>query len=79
MKVDEITPDIDCGALLPGAQFADSWRIAIDNGGFDARRAAERMIGRQPPWAHALLVLRNILVTPFGLKRSGARDRRREA
>jgi len=74
MKVDEISPDIDCGALLPGAQFADEYRIAVDNGGFDARRAAERMVGRQPPWAHALLVLRNILVAPFGLKRSGARE-----
>ena len=44
MKVDEITPDIDAGALLPGAQFSDAWRIAVDNGGFDARRAAERMV-----------------------------------
>ena len=74
MKVDEIAPDIDAGALLPGAQFADAWRIAIDNAGFDARRAAERMVGRQPSWARALLVLRNILVAPFGLKRSGARE-----
>ena len=74
MQVDEITPDIDAGALLPGAQFADAWRIAIDNGGFDARHAAERMVGRQPSWARALLVLRNTLVAPFGLKRSGARE-----
>ena len=74
MKVDEITPDIDCSALLPGAQFSDAWRVAIDTGGFDARRAAERMVGRQPSWARALLTLRNILVAPFGLKRSGARE-----
>ncbi len=72
MKVDEITPDIASGALLPGAQFADAYRIAIDDSALDARRAAERMIGRQPRWAHALLVLRNILVRPFGLKTSGA-------
>jgi uncharacterized protein DUF2867 len=72
MKVDEVKPDIDCGALLPGAQFADAWRIAIDHAALDARRAAERTIGRQPRWARALVILRNILVTPFGLKTSGA-------
>ena len=74
MKIDEITPDIDSEALLPGAQFADAYRIGVDNAALDARRAAERMVGRQPQWAHALLVLRNILVTPFGLKKSGARE-----
>lgn len=72
MPVDEIAPEIDSGALLPGAQFADAYRIAIDDVTLDARRAAERMIGRQPRWAHALLVLRNVLVMPFGLKTSGA-------
>jgi len=30
------------------------------------------MLARQPRWAEALLALRNILVTPFGLKTSGA-------
>jgi hypothetical protein len=74
MQIDEIAPDVDSAALLPGAQFADAYRIAVDNAAFDARRAAERMVGRQPPWAHALLVLRNILVAPFGLKTSGARE-----
>ena len=74
MKIDEITPDVDSAVLLPGAQFADAYRIAIDNAAFDARRAAERMVGGQPQWAHALLVLRNILVAPFGLKKSGAKE-----
>jgi hypothetical protein len=74
MRIDEIAPEIDSAALLPGAQFADAYRIAVDNAALGARRAAERMVGRQPPWAHALLVLRNILVAPFGLKRSGARE-----
>jgi len=74
MKVDEIAPEINSGSLLPGAQFADAWRVAVDNASLDARCAAERMVGRQPRWAHALLVLRNILVAPFGLKRSGARE-----
>ena len=54
MKIDEITPDVDSAALLPGAQFADAYRIAVDNAALDARRAAERMVGGQPQWAHAL-------------------------
>jgi hypothetical protein len=72
MKVDEVTPPVDSKLLLPRAQFADAYRIAVDDAALDARQAAERMIGRQPRWAQALLVLRNILVAPFGLKTSGA-------
>jgi hypothetical protein len=72
MKVDEVTPPVDSKTLLPGAQFADAYRIAVDNAALDARHAAERMVGRQPQWAHALLVLRNVLVAPFGLKTSGS-------
>lgn len=71
MKVDEIAPDVDSGALLPGAQFSDAYRIAVDDAALDARSAAERMIGRQPRWARALLALRNMLVAPRGLKTSG--------
>jgi hypothetical protein len=74
MKVDEVTPLVDSGALLPGAQFADAYCVAVDNAALDARHAAERTIGRQPQWAQALLVLRNFLVAPFGLKTSGASE-----
>ena len=72
MTVVEIAPDVDRAALLAGAQFMDAYSIAVDGGALDARHAAERMITRQPPWAEALLTLRNILVRPFGLKTSGA-------
>jgi hypothetical protein len=72
MSVHEITPAIDRNALLPGAQFADAYRIEVDDRALTARQAAERMIAQQPRWAEALLSLRNILVTPFGLKTSGA-------
>jgi hypothetical protein len=72
MNVVEIAPDVDRAALLAGAQFVDAYGIAVDGGALDARRAAERMITRQPRWAEALLTLRNILVRPFGLKTSGA-------
>jgi hypothetical protein len=72
MTVHEVTPAVDTDALLPGAQFADAFCIEISNGDLDARRAAERMMGRQPRWAELLLSLRNFLVAPLGLKTSGA-------
>jgi hypothetical protein len=71
MKVTEIIPEVDSGALLAGAQFVDAYRVAIDGTAFNARRAAERMFGRGPRWIEALLALRNAIVAPFGLKKSG--------
>jgi hypothetical protein len=72
MTVREVTPAVDADALLAGAQFADAYCIEIGDRTLDARRAAERMMARQPRWAEALLSLRNFLVAPFGLKTSGA-------
>ena len=72
MIVREVTPAAGIDALLAGAQFADAFRVEIADPALDARRAAERMMARQPRWAEALLKLRNLLVAPFGLKTSGA-------
>ncbi len=72
MNVHEVTPAIDPGTLLAGAQFVDAFRIEIGDRALDARHAAERMMARQPRWIETLTSLRNILVTPFGLKTSGA-------
>jgi hypothetical protein len=72
MTVQEITPSVDTDALLAGAQFADAFRVEVADPALDARHAAERMMGRQPRWAEALVKLRNMLVAPFGLKTSGA-------
>jgi hypothetical protein len=72
MTVREVTPAVDADALLAGAQFADAYCIEIGDRTLDARRAAERMMARQPRWAEALLSLRNLLVAPLGLKTSGA-------
>jgi len=70
MKVREVDPDVDPGALLPGAQFIDAYRIAVEDAALDARQAAERMLARGPRWIDALLTLRNLIVAPFGLKTS---------
>jgi hypothetical protein len=71
MTVEEVAPAIDLTALLAGAQFADAYRLEIDGVTLDARQAATRMMARAPRWVDALVVLRNIIVAPFGLKTSG--------
>ena len=72
MTVREVTPAVNTDALLAGAQFGDAFCIEVSDRDLDARRAAERMMARQPRWAEALLTLRNFLVAPLGLKTSGA-------
>lgn len=71
MKVEEVPPQIDPTALLAGAQFMDAYRLELEDAALDARQAAERMMARAPRWVDALLVLRNVIVAPFGLKTSG--------
>ena len=68
MKVRAVDPNVDTSALLPGAQFADAFRITVDGTALDARRAAEKMLGREPRWIETLICLRNRMVAPFGLK-----------
>lgn len=72
MTVRETRPAADIFELLTGAQFADAFCIEVADRELNARRAAERMMARQPWWAETLVSLRNFLVTPLGLKTSGA-------
>jgi hypothetical protein len=71
MKVFEVTPDPGCGALLPEAQFIDAHCVDIGDTDISAREACIRMVLHPPRWVDALIRLRNLLVTPFGLKTSG--------
>jgi hypothetical protein len=71
MKVQEIAPNVDPDPLLAGAQFVDAYRLAVEGHALDARTAAEKMFARSPRWIEALLRLRNLVVAPFGLKRTG--------
>jgi Protein of unknown function (DUF2867) len=68
LNVREIHPNVDAGAVLAGAQFIDAFSINIENPALDARRAAERMMATGPRWIDMLLILRNLMVAPFGLK-----------
>jgi len=66
--VQEFEPDTGMKELLPGAQFGDSFRVAVNDDTLDARQAAERMFLRGPGWITALMKLRNLVVSPLGLK-----------
>jgi hypothetical protein len=68
MTVHALATDVSVRQLLPGAQFADTFRIATGNATLNARQAAERMLGQQPSWIAALMKLRNAIVAPLGLK-----------
>jgi len=69
--VREVTPNVDAGAVLSGAQFIDAFRAEVGATQLSAREACTRMVLHGPRWIDALTRLRNILVTPFGLKKSG--------
>jgi hypothetical protein len=68
MTVHALASDASMRQLLPGAQFADTFRIATDDATLNAREAAERMFNRQPQWVAALMRLRNAIASPLGLK-----------
>lgn len=70
-RVREVTPEVDAGAVLAGAQFIDAFRVEIGAATTNAREACTRMVLHGPRWIDALLRLRNILVSPFGLRTSG--------
>lgn len=71
MNVREVQPEVDRNSVLAGAQFADAFRVTVEDPRLNARGAAERMFSRSPRWVEALVDLRNMIMAPFGLKTSG--------
>src|SRR5689334_13093745 len=63
----ERTPDPALQILLPGANFADAFSLAVPER-LDAKEASRRILGSTPPWAACLMSARDCLVAPFGLK-----------
>ena len=59
MKIREVAPEVDTGALLAGAQFVDAYRVALDGTTLDARKAAVKIFASGPRWIEVLLRLRN--------------------
>ncbi|MFN0192565.1 MAG: DUF2867 domain-containing protein [Aestuariivirga sp.] len=56
---------------LPLADWADSWQVDVTGKYLDARSAAKAFVTAFPKWTRPLLLLRTILVLPFGLKGRG--------
>lgn len=74
MRTQTVEPEAHVRRLLPGAQFADAFRLEVADPSLDARSAAERIIARSPRWIDMLLTLRNVVVAPFGLHTQGSPD-----
>lgn len=68
-----VSSPVDCDALLPGWQFADTFAVPAPPG-VDAIEATERAFTRKPAWITALMGLRNRLGMLAGLK--PAKDQR---
>ena len=65
----ERAPDPALRTLLPGADFADAFALAVP-GKLNAGEASRRVMGRTPSWAATLIAVRDCLVAPFRLKTS---------
>lgn len=74
LHTEEIAPAAHHWALLPGAIFADSYRIRLTPqlAQLDTAELTARMMAAQPAWISALMQLRDRLVAPLGLKRAAA-------
>jgi Protein of unknown function (DUF2867) len=76
-EVFAVKPAPDVGKVLIGAHFIDAYRVAVAADDLDAADAARSMLAQPPAWIDALMTLRNLLVTPLGLKtEAGPGDRR---
>lgn len=72
MKAISVPPDVDCASILPGFDFADAYAVDAP-AGINAIEAAQRAFARRAGWIHALLELRNRLVSVVGLKPASSR------
>ena len=68
MKAIAIPVDARLALLLPGAGFADAYRITCTAPALNARQASQAIFDSPPPWINGLMALRNRIVAPFGLK-----------
>lgn len=65
--VHAVAPDPGVGEHLRGATFIDAFRLSI-RGAVTAEAAARAVMEDPPQWISGLLALRNLVVTPLGLK-----------
>lgn len=65
-----VSPEPHHWAILPGADFADSFRMWLPEplASQHVPQLMTRMMDKKPAWVASLLHLRNVLVAPLGLK-----------
>jgi hypothetical protein len=66
-RATSIPSPVDCDAILPGWQFADTFAVPAPPG-VDAIAATERAFARKPAWIGALMGLRDRLGRLVGLQ-----------
>lgn len=69
--VQTVAPEMPHGAL-PDADWGDAYAIRMQAKGWTVRQVAEKAIGPMPGWARWLLFVRNLVVSPFGLRPAAA-------
>jgi hypothetical protein len=74
----EVDVDPTVRRYLPAATFLDAYCLEIAEPDLDAMTAARRIMDRTPGWVNHLMRLRNLAVSPFGLK-TGPQAAAREA
>ena len=70
MTIKSAQPPAGTRELLPGAQYADAFSVTAPNPNLTAGEAARAMWASSPGWMNALMTVRNLAVTPFGLKKA---------
>ncbi|MGD9478814.1 DUF2867 domain-containing protein [Shinella sp. G-2] len=65
--------------ILPAADWADRFTLGLPVENLTAREAARLALEHPPGWVRKLMVLRNALVAPFGLKGAAEEVRTSEA
>lgn len=66
-----LPPQAAIAPLYPGSDLADAYAVALPNeqaARMDMESVARILLGSQPGWAQALMVLRDALVAGFGIK-----------
>ena len=63
----------DCNEVMPSADFSDAFAIDVRDATLDAPEAARRAFAGRQGWITNLLAVRNMLVSPFGLKTGDAK------
>jgi len=71
LRATSVQVDAATLSLFPQARMSDAYRLVVNEESLDAPTAARRMFGRVPRWIRALMVMRNRLVAPLGLKTGG--------